>query len=117
MSPFVQQHQAESVIVVNGGDQTSPSRVTGEAEHETSAASPKTRIDEKSKNEFLEAAFADAIAIYLLSLAIDFDYSELREREYPLLAPKALAERLQHIARLFPPNPGYEFAIKYRRRA
>jgi hypothetical protein len=77
----------------------------------------KPRIDEKSKNEFLEAAFADAVAIYLLSLAVDFDYSELREREYPLLAPQALAERLRLIARLFPPNPTYEFSIRYRRRA
>jgi hypothetical protein len=76
-----------------------------------------TRIDEKAKGRYIEAAFSDALAIYLLSLALDFDYSELREREYPLLAPKALAERLQHMARLFPPNPGYEFAIKYRRRA
>ena len=77
----------------------------------------KPRIDEKAKTEFLEAAFSDAIAIYLLSLAVDFDYSELREREYPLLAPQALAERLRLVARLFPPNADYEFAIRYRRRA
>ncbi len=73
--------------------------------------------DEKAKSEFLEAAFADALAIYLLSLAVDFDYSELREREYPLLAPAALAERLRLVARLFPHNSGYEFSIRYRRRA
>ena len=78
--------------------------------------SSKPRIDEKSKTEFLEAAFADAVAIYLLSLAVDFDYSELREREYPLLAPQPLAERLRLVAKLFPPNPGYDFAIRYRRR-
>lgn len=76
----------------------------------------KTTIDEKAKSNYLEAAFSDAIAIYLLSLALDFDYSELREREYPLLAPQPLAERLRLVARLFPPNAGYEFAIRYRRR-
>jgi len=77
----------------------------------------KPRIDEKAKSDFLEAAFSDAVAIYLLSLAVDFDYSELREREYPLLAPQALADRLRLAAALFPPNPDYEFAIRYRRRA
>ncbi len=77
----------------------------------------KARIDEKAKTVFIEAAFSDAVAIYMLSLAVDFDYSELREREYPLLAPQALAERLRLVAQLFPPNPDYEFAIRYRRRA
>jgi hypothetical protein len=77
----------------------------------------KPVIDEKARNNFLESAFSDAIAIYQLSLSVDFDYSELREREYPLLAPQALADRLRLVARLFPPNPGYEFAIRYRRRA
>jgi hypothetical protein len=75
------------------------------------------RVDEKSKTDFLEAAFSDAVAIYLLSLAVDFDYSELREREYPLLAPQALADRLRLVAKLFPANADYEFAIRYRRRA
>lgn len=77
----------------------------------------KPMIDEKAKNNFLEATFSDAIAIYLLSLSVDFDYSELREREYPLLAPQALADRLRLVAKLFPPNPTYEFSIRYRRRA
>jgi hypothetical protein len=77
----------------------------------------RPKIDEKAKTDYLEAAFSDAIAIYLLSLAVDFDYSELREREYPLLAPQALAERLRLVTRLFPPNAEYEFAIRYRRRA
>ncbi len=72
---------------------------------------------DKLRAEYLSAALADAVAIFLLSLAVDFDYSELREREYPLLAPTALADRLKLIATLFPPNPGYEFAIRYRRRA
>jgi len=74
-------------------------------------------VDERAKTSFLESAFSDAIAIYLLSLAIDFDYTELREREYPLLAPQALAERLRLAAKLFPPNSGYEFSVRYRRRA
>ncbi|WP_348267668.1 hypothetical protein P8936_00135 [Edaphobacter paludis] len=77
----------------------------------------KPVIDEKAKSSFLESAFSDAVAIYQLSLSVDFDYSELREREYPLLAPQALAERLRLVARLFPPNSGYEFSIRYRRRA
>ena len=74
------------------------------------------RPDEKARSEFIESAFADALAIYQLSLAVDFDYAELREREYPLLAPAALADRLRLVAHLFPPNPGYEFSIRYRRR-
>jgi hypothetical protein len=77
----------------------------------------KPRVDEKAKTDYLEAAFSDSVAIYMLSLALDFDYSELREREYPLLAPQALAERLRLVAKLFPPNAEYEFAIRYRRRA
>ena len=85
-----------------------------------SAASATTETpvaDPKEREMFLESAFSDALAIYLLSLALDLDYSELRERDYPLLAPGALGERLRLIAELFPPNPGYEFAVRYRRRA
>ncbi len=74
-------------------------------------------IDEKERGNFVSAAFSDSLAIYLLSLTVDFDYSELREREYPLLAAAALATRLRLIAELFPPNAGYEFAVRYRRRA
>jgi hypothetical protein len=74
-------------------------------------------VDEKERGLYLEAAFSDAVAIYLLSLALDFDYSELREREYPLLAPAALAERLKMVAEMFPPNAGYQFSVRYRRRA
>ena len=72
-------------------------------------------VDEKARMQYLEAAFSDAVAIYLLSLTVDFDYSELREREYPLLAAPALAERLRAVAQLFPPSPGHEFSILYRR--
>ena len=82
-----------------------------------STASASASIDEKERGLYLDAAFSDAVAIYLLSLALDFDYSELREREYPLLAPAALAARLRLVAELFPPNPAYEFAVRYRRRA
>lgn len=74
------------------------------------------RVDEKAKSDYLATAFSDAIAIYLLSLCLDVDYYELREREYPLLAPSALAARLKKVAELFPPNPGFQFNILYRRR-
>src|SRR5260221_13436008 len=71
---------------------------------------------EEFKNEYLAARFADAISIYLLALYLDVDYYDLRERDYPLLAPTAMAERLRKIAEIFPPNPGFEFNIYYRRR-
>jgi hypothetical protein len=72
---------------------------------------------EKYKNEYLSASFADAISIYLLGINLDVDYHDLRERDYPLLAPAPLAERLRKIAEIFPPNPGFEFNIYYRRRS
>jgi hypothetical protein len=72
---------------------------------------------EKYRNEYLSASFADAISIYLLALFIDVDYFDLRERDYPLLAPQALAERLRKVAELFPSNPGFEFAVYYKRRS
>src|SRR5271165_7150732 len=71
---------------------------------------------EKHKNEFFTAAFSDAISIYMLSLYLDVDYQDLRERDYQLLAPAALAERLRKVAELFPANAGFEFAILHRRR-
>jgi hypothetical protein len=71
---------------------------------------------EKAKHEYLLATFADSIAVYTLSLYLDVDYQDLRERDYPLLAPNALAERLRKINELFPPNPGYEFGVYHRRR-
>ena len=73
-------------------------------------------IDERARTAYFEAAFSDALAVYMLSLAVDFDYHDLREREYPLLAAPALAERLRHVAGLFPTNPGYEFQVLYRRK-
>jgi hypothetical protein len=71
---------------------------------------------ERARNHYLNAVFADAIAVYMLSIFIDVDYYDLREREYPLLAPQALAERLRKVAELFPPNPGFEFNVYYKRR-
>jgi hypothetical protein len=76
----------------------------------------KALVDERARLSYLESTFSDALAIYMLSLAVDFDYHDLREREYPLLAAPALAERLRHVASLFPANPGYEFQIHYRRK-
>src|SRR5438270_11499412 len=70
---------------------------------------------EKARNEYMNATFADAIAVYLLSLAVDVDYYDLRERDYQLLAPGPLAERLRKVAELFPPNSGYELVIHFRR--
>src|ERR1700723_4177734 len=71
---------------------------------------------EKFKNEYLAASFADAISIYLLSLYLDVDYYDLRERDYPLLAPAAMADALRKVGGIFPGNPGFEFNIYYRRR-
>jgi hypothetical protein len=84
-----------------------------EARKQAAVAGPDA---EKYKNEYLAATFSDTISIYLLSLYLDVDYFDLRERDYPLLAPSALAERLRKVAELFPPNPGFEFAVLYKRR-
>lgn len=89
----------------------------GRAFGSIAAVAETGKVDEKERGHYVAAAFSDALAVYLLSLAVDFDYAELREREYPLLAPAALAARLKMIAELFPPNAGYEFSIRYRRRA
>jgi hypothetical protein len=83
----------------------------------TSANGNPMPPDERARKNYEESAFSDSLAIYMLSLALDFDYHDLREREYPLLAAPALAERLRHIASLFPANEGYEFQILYRRKS
>ncbi len=88
----------------------------GRGDRITAYEAASSRIDEKAKTSYIHAAFADALAIYLLSLTLDFDYVDLREREYPLLASPALAERLRAVAALFPPNAGYQFQVLYRRR-
>ncbi len=80
-------------------------------------ATASTGDTEKHKTDYLASAFADSISIYLLSLFIDVDYYDLRERDYPLLAPPALADRLRKVAELFPPNPGFDFAVYYKRRS
>lgn len=72
--------------------------------------------DDKARNTLIETAFVDTVAIYMLALYLDFDYADLREREYPLLAPAALADRLRCVHKLLPPNTGYTFEIRYRRR-
>lgn len=84
-------------------------------ESRKAATAPGADI-ERHKNEYFAATFSDAISIYLLSLFIDVDYYDLRERDYPLLAPAPMAERLRKVAELFPANPGFEFAIYYKRR-
>jgi hypothetical protein len=80
------------------------------------AATSNVGDTERAKNEYFAASFADAIAIYMLSTFTDVDYYDLREREYPLLAPNALGERLRKVADMFPPSAGFEFNIFYRRR-
>ena len=87
------------------------------AEARTAALANKQNPEPKALLEYQESAFADALAIYQLSLAVDFDYSELREREYPLLAPAALADRLRLVNKLFPTNDSYDFQIRYRRKS
>jgi len=82
----------------------------------TNAKGEAMPLDERARKNYEESAFSDSLAIYMLSLSLDFDYHDLREREYPLLAAPALAERLRHIATLFPANDGYEFQILYRRK-
>jgi hypothetical protein len=82
----------------------------------TNAQGAAMPLDERARKNYEESAFSDSLAVYMLSLSLDFDYHDLREREYPLLAAPALAERLRHIAALFPANDGYEFQILYRRK-
>jgi hypothetical protein len=82
----------------------------------TNANGTTMPLDERARKNYEESAFSDSLAIYMLSLSLDFDYHDLREREYPLLAAPALAERLRHVASLFPANDGYEFQILYRRK-
>ena len=91
-----------------------PEAVRGSSANPT--GSPASKAADEQRTRFFEAAFADTLAIYMLSLAIDLDYADLREREYPLLAVPALADRLRLIADLFPPPSGYEFILRYRRR-
>jgi hypothetical protein len=94
------------------------SSVRGETSHDAWDYRQRAEAgDEKAKTQYFEAAFADVLGIYMLAMTVDFDYNDLREREYSLLAAPALAERLRLVAGLFPPNAGYEFEIRYRRRS
>jgi hypothetical protein len=97
------------------GSRSNPANTRAESAR---AAGTRAETEQTSDEQavFFEAAFADTLAIYMLSLAMDLDYADLREREYPLLAAPALADRLRLTAQLFPPAPGYEFSIRYRRR-
>lgn len=85
-------------------------------ELETRRAVPRGAVDEKFRADYNSDAFSDTMAIYLLSLHMDFDYADLREREYPLLAAPALAERLRAMNKLFPSSEAYPFQVLYRRR-
>jgi len=63
----------------------------------------------------LRVTFSDSLAIYMLSIAVDFDYHDLREREYPLLA----ARPWQSGCATLPAssrNSGFEFQVLYRRK-
>jgi hypothetical protein len=122
MDPHAPNAQSEpalrrSSFAVKARPFSQPQPQPGLAANLAATASSPAVVDEKERGLYLESAFSDAVAIYLLSLALDLDYSELREREYPLLPPAALAARLRLVAELFPPNPGYEFSVRYRRRA
>jgi hypothetical protein len=97
--------------------QEAPRRIRSSAAVARTIAAAAAPIDEKERSAYQSAAFTDAIAVYLLSLAMDFNYSDLRERDYPLLAPVGLAARLRAVAELFPANAGYAFEVKYRKRA
>src|ERR1017187_7445414 len=45
-----------------------------------SRSGPKS-FGERSRSSYYESAFSDSLAVYMLSLAVDFDYHDLRERE------------------------------------
>jgi hypothetical protein len=108
--------QAESQVRGETSQDAWESRRRVQDTHPPESKASQQTIDERARGAYYEAAFGDALAIYMLSLAVDFDYHDLRERDYPLLAAPALAERLRHVATLFPANQGYEFQVLYRRK-
>jgi len=108
--------QAEAQVRGETSQDAWETRRRAQDSHSLDGRNGQKTIDERSRNSYYESAFSDALAVYMLALAVDFDYHDLREREYPLLAAPALAERLRHVASLFPANPGYEFQILYRRK-
>jgi hypothetical protein len=108
--------QAEAQVRGETSQDAWETRRRAQDNHSADGHSGQKTIDERARSSYYESSFSDALAVYMLSLAVDFDYHDLREREYPLLAAPALAERLRHVAGLFPTNPGYEFQILYRRK-
>jgi hypothetical protein len=108
--------QAEAQVRGETSQDAWETRRRAQDNHSADGRNGQKIIDERSRSSYYESAFSDALAVYMLSLAVDFDYHDLREREYPLLSAPALAERLRHVAGLFPTNPGYEFQILYRRK-
>jgi hypothetical protein len=108
--------QAEAQVRGETSQDAWETRRRAQDNHSADGRNGQKVIDERSRSSYYESAFSDALAVYMLSLAVDFDYHDLREREYPLLAAPALAERLRHVAGLFPANSGYEFQILYRRK-
>jgi len=108
--------QAEAQVRGETSQDAWETRRRAQEHHSLDSGAGRKVIDERSRSSYHESAFSDSLAVYMLSLAVDFDYHDLREREYPLLAAPALAERLRHVANLFPANPGYEFQILYRRK-
>ena len=113
--------QAEAQVRGETSQDAWETRRRAQEPHCTSRARPRQESPARVSTSapacsFFESSFSDALAVYMLSLAVDFDYHDLREREYPLLAAPALAERLRHVASLFPANPGYEFQVLYRRK-
>ena len=83
-----------------------PARMRGRTGRRALTGAAATNRMRRRRPVTSTSTFSDAIAIYLLSLSIDFDYADLREREYPLLAAPALAERLRHMAEMFLRMPG-----------
>jgi hypothetical protein len=108
--------QAEAQVRGETSQDAWETRRRAQDNHSADGRGGQKIIDERSRSSYYESSFSDALAVYMLSLAVDFDYHDLREREYPLLAAPALAERLRHVAGLFPTNAGYEFQILYRRK-
>jgi hypothetical protein len=108
--------QAEAQVRGETSQDACEARRRAQEHRDPASSNSALGIDERARSSYYEAAFSDAMAVYMLSLAVDFDYHDLRERDYPLLAAPALAERLRHVAGLFPANPGYEFQVLYRRK-
>lgn len=100
----------------DSGDAPARTRFGGTAQSRQPGTARTPAEREQSLRDYQQAAFADAVAVYLLAIFLDFDYADLREREYPLLVPPALAGRLRAVHALYPPNAGYTFQILYRRR-